>query len=119
MSSKSNTPSSSVASSYCYGLSPTSNAPKQIGVIKPMTREDLIKSEAPQKFGIQTSPNTSPTTQLKQQNYNGTCSQNNSTNDTDVLNKMNSTMSQVAAIRAAAAKPTAAGVNEFSHITIH
>ena len=108
-----NTPSSSVASSYCYGLSPTSNAPKQIGVIKPMTREDLIKSEKPKDLDVQTSPSTSPTIELKQKAHNGSCSQNNSNNSTDVLNKMNSTMSQVAAIRAAAAKPTAAGVNEF------
>ena len=112
--SKLNTPSSSVASSYCYGLSPTSNAPKQIGVIKPMTREDLINGEKPKKFGVHSSPNTSPTIELKQKNYNGTCSDNNLTSNTDVLNKMNSTMSQVAAIRAAAAKPTAAGVNEFA-----
>jgi hypothetical protein len=100
---------SSVASSYCYGLSPntTSNVPKQVGVIKPMTREDLIQNEKP---GTQNSDATSPTIELKQ-NYNGTRSQNNHATNTDVLNKMNSTMSQVAAIRAAAAKPTA-GVND-------
>ena len=98
-----------VASSYCYGLSPSSNVPKQIGVIKPMTREDLIHKETPNNSGDQSSPAISPTTNLKQ-TYSGNHPQNNTLN-TEILNRMNSTVSQAVAIRAAATRPTA-GLND-------
>ena len=99
----------SVAPSYCYGYSPSSSVPKQVGVIKPMTRQDLIMNDGSNGEEPTTSPRTSPISDLKPM-YGENRPQANM-NSTDVLNKMNINMSQVAAIRAAASKP-AAGITD-------
>ena len=94
-----------MSSSYCYGLPPSSStSPKQIGVIKPMTRGQLINKDMDSTLPAEedgAKPILS-STELSQ-----ISSQSTTPQTTTALNKLNSAMSQVAAIRAAAAKPAA------------